>query len=57
MEFFSDRYSWDLWDPGVVSDALFAVAKVISVTRMTYILAVSERLGPLIISLARMIMV
>ncbi|ELT87570.1 hypothetical protein CAPTEDRAFT_23127, partial [Capitella teleta] len=50
-----NRYNWDLWDPGLVSDALFAVANVISVTRMTYILAVSERLGPLIISLARMI--
>lgn len=46
-----------MWDPGLVSDALFAIANVISVCRMTYLLAVSERLGPLIISLARMIMV
>ena len=53
----SDRYYWMPYDPYVLSEALFSVANIISCWRMVGFLIVSERIGPLVISLARMIVV
>ncbi|XP_013419154.2 short transient receptor potential channel 6-like [Lingula anatina] len=49
-----DRFWWDPYDPEIVSDCLFAVANVLSFSRLTYIMPVAEFLGPLQISLGRM---
>ena len=50
----SDRYYWDKYDPYVISESLFAFGNVLSVCRMAGLLIVSERIGPMIISLAGM---
>ena len=42
-------------DPEIVSDVLFAIANVISFARTTYLMPAFEVLGPLQISLGRMI--
>ena len=42
-------------DPEIVSDVLFAIANVISFARTTYLMPAFEVLGPLQISLYRMI--
>lgn len=42
-------------DPEIVSDVLFAVANVISIARTTYLMPAFEVLGPLQISLGRML--
>ncbi|XP_046361820.2 short transient receptor potential channel 3-like [Haliotis rufescens] len=50
----ADRYYWDRYDPENVMEAVFAVANIISFTRISYIFPADELLGPLQISLARM---
>ncbi|XP_071804854.1 short transient receptor potential channel 7-like isoform X1 [Asterias amurensis] len=50
-----DRHVWKDDDPILLSEALFAVANVLSFSRMSYVLPVSEFLGPLQISLGRML--
>ncbi len=42
-------------DPEIVSDMLFAVANVMSIARTTYLMPAFEVLGPLQISLGRML--
>ena len=42
-------------DPEIVSDVLFAVANVLSIARTTYLMPAFEVLGPLQISLGRML--
>jgi len=49
------RISWSPEDPEIVSDVLFAVANVMSIARTTYIMPAFEVLGPLQISLGRML--
>ncbi|ESO82714.1 hypothetical protein LOTGIDRAFT_108754, partial [Lottia gigantea] len=51
----SNRFYWDSWDPYNVAEAAFAVANVISFTRVSYLLPANELFGPMQISLARMI--
>ncbi|XP_050397743.2 short transient receptor potential channel 7 isoform X2 [Patella vulgata] len=51
----ADRFYWDSWDPYNVAEAAFAVANVISFTRVSYLLPANELFGPMQISLARMI--
>lgn len=46
---------WHNDDPVFVSEALYALANVLSFCRLSYILPVSEFLGPLQISLGRML--
>ena len=53
----SDRFYWDAWDPGHVSEALFAVANILNFTRLFYLMAISEHLGPMLVSLERMLKV
>ncbi|XP_072175598.1 short transient receptor potential channel 7-like [Diadema setosum] len=49
-----DRKNWRNDDPILVAEALFAMANVLSFSRLSFILPVSEFLGPLQISLGRM---
>ena len=49
------RTKWRPEDPEIVSDVLFAVANVMSIARTTYIMPAFEVLGPLQISLGRML--
>ena len=49
------RFEWKPDDPEIVSDVLFAVANVLSIARTTYLMPAFEVLGPLQISLGRMI--
>ncbi|XP_067652080.1 short transient receptor potential channel 7-like isoform X1 [Haliotis asinina] len=51
----ADRFYWDSWDPYNVAEASFAVANVISFTRVSYVLPANELFGPMQISLAKMI--
>ena len=55
MFIFSDRYFWDDWDPTYICEGIFAVANVLSFSRLFYLLAANEQLGPLQVSLRRMI--
>ena len=52
-----DRLHWDPWDPIHICEGAFAVANVLSFSRLFYYLAANEHLGPLQISLRRMILV
>ncbi len=49
------RFEWLPDDPEIVSDVLFAVANVMSIARTTYLMPAFEVLGPLQISLGRML--
>lgn len=49
------RLWWHPYDPETVSDCLFAIANVVSFARVTYLMPASEVLGPLQISLGRMV--
>ncbi|XP_064625056.1 short transient receptor potential channel 7-like isoform X4 [Lineus longissimus] len=49
------RLWWNTYDPQIVSDCLFAIANIMSFVRVTYIMAAFENLGPLQLSLGRMI--
>jgi len=49
------RFQWQPNDPEIVSDVLFAIANVLSIARTTYLMPAFEVLGPLQISLGRMI--
>ncbi|XP_071959351.1 short transient receptor potential channel 7-like [Antedon mediterranea] len=51
----SDRRLWDASDPTLIGEAMFAVANVLSFARVSFILPASEFLGPLQISLGRML--
>ncbi|WAR11309.1 TRPC3-like protein, partial [Mya arenaria] len=50
----SDRFFWKTWDPINLSEGLFAVANVLSFSRISYFLPVNAALGPLQISVGRM---
>ncbi|BFZ03481.1 hypothetical protein BsWGS_06520 [Bradybaena similaris] len=51
----ASRFQWDQYDPEIVSDVLFAIANVISFARTTQLMPAFEVLGPLQISLGRMV--
>jgi len=53
----ADRYYWNAWDPVYVCEGLFAVGNILNFTRLFHLLAISELLGPMLISLERMIKV
>ena len=50
----ADRRFWQNDDPFLVSESLFGIANVISYTRLSYLLAVSEIFGPLQITLVKL---
>lgn len=53
--FISDRLFWDSFDPHNLAEGMFAVANVISFTRLSYLLPANELFGPMQISLAKMV--
>ena len=57
MSPFSDRFYWDSMDPINMAEGLFAVANILSFSRISYLLPANETLGPLQISLGNMIKV
>ena len=57
MSSFSDRFYWDSMDPINMAEGLFAVANILSFSRISYLLPANETLGPLQISLGNMIKV
>lgn len=54
---FSDRFHWDTYDPINLSEAMYSVATIISFARISYLLPANESLGPMQISLGRMLKV
>ncbi|XP_055890831.1 short transient receptor potential channel 7-like [Biomphalaria glabrata] len=51
----ADRINWDVMDPINTSEGLFAMANILSFSRISYLLRANEILGPLQISLGKMI--
>ncbi|XP_055893356.1 short transient receptor potential channel 4-like isoform X3 [Biomphalaria glabrata] len=51
-----DRKDWEAYDPNLIAEALFAAANIFSSLKLVNIFTVSPYLGPLQISLGRMIM-
>lgn len=50
------REKWDTWDPMLISEGLFSAANIFSSLKLVYIFSVNPYLGPLQVSLSRMIM-
>lgn len=51
----ADRFYWQPFDPINAAEALFAVANILSFSRVSYLLPANEALGPLQITLGRMV--
>ncbi|KAL3859306.1 hypothetical protein ACJMK2_009531 [Sinanodonta woodiana] len=51
----ADRFYWSPWDPINISEGLFAIGNILSFARVSYLLPANEALGPLQISLGRML--
>nr|XP_023020264.1 transient receptor potential-gamma protein-like [Leptinotarsa decemlineata] len=50
------REHWDAWDPMLISEGLFSAANIFSSLKLVYIFSVNPHLGPLQVSLSRMVM-
>ncbi|KAJ8982358.1 hypothetical protein NQ317_013109 [Molorchus minor] len=50
------REKWDAWDPMLISEGLFSAANIFSSLKLVYIFSVNPHLGPLQVSLSRMVM-
>ncbi|XP_044748362.1 transient receptor potential-gamma protein isoform X2 [Coccinella septempunctata] len=50
------RSEWDDWDPMLISEGLFSAANILSSLKLVYIFSVNPHLGPLQVSLSRMVM-
>ena len=53
----TDRKYWHWFDPMNICEGFFAIANVLSFSRLFYLLAANDRLGPLGVSIQRMILV
>ncbi|XP_076449136.1 short transient receptor potential channel 7-like [Babylonia areolata] len=51
----ADRMNWMTWDPVNLAEGMFAMANILSFSRIFYLLPANEYLGPLQISLGRML--
>ncbi|KAK3868589.1 hypothetical protein Pcinc_026035, partial [Petrolisthes cinctipes] len=49
------RQNWDSWDPMLIAEGLFAAANIFSSLKLVYIFSVNPYLGPLQVSLSRMV--
>ena len=49
--------NWMKWDPVNLAEGMFAIANILSFSRISYLLPANEYLGPLQISLGRMLKV
>ncbi|XP_048512016.1 transient receptor potential-gamma protein isoform X5 [Athalia rosae] len=56
MEIHLQREQWDTWDPMLISEGLFSAANIFSSLKLVYIFSVNPHLGPLQVSLSRMVM-
>ncbi|KAG8452765.1 hypothetical protein GDO86_004524 [Hymenochirus boettgeri] len=52
----SKREEWEMWHPTLVSEALFAIANIFSSLRLISLFTANSHLGPLQISLGRMLL-
>ncbi|GJQ65198.1 hypothetical protein Trydic_g7337 [Trypoxylus dichotomus] len=52
----NERKNWDAWDPMLISEGLFSAANIFSSLKLVYIFSVNPHLGPLQVSLSRMVM-
>ncbi|XP_014679441.1 PREDICTED: transient receptor potential-gamma protein-like [Priapulus caudatus] len=52
---FAPRKDWDAYDPTLISEGLFAAANIFSSLKLVHIFTVNPYLGPLQISLGRMV--
>ena len=52
---YAKREFWDATDPTLISEGLFAAANIFSSLKLIYIFTINPHLGPLQISLGRMI--
>ncbi|PIO31389.1 hypothetical protein AB205_0132560, partial [Aquarana catesbeiana] len=50
------RNQWDMWHPTLVAEALFAIANIFSSLRLISLFTANSHLGPLQISLGRMLL-
>ncbi|KAM7412783.1 hypothetical protein PAMA_020252 [Pampus argenteus] len=50
------RCSWEMWHPTLVAEALFAIANIFSSLRLVCLFTANSHLGPLQISLGRMLL-
>ncbi len=50
------REDWDAYDPNLIAEGLFAVANIFSTLKLIFIFTINPHLGPLQISLGRMVM-
>ncbi|XP_012217275.1 transient receptor potential-gamma protein isoform X3 [Linepithema humile] len=50
-----EREEWDTWDPMLISEGLFSAANIFSSLKLVYIFSVNPYLGPLQVSLSRMV--
>ncbi|XP_071353043.1 short transient receptor potential channel 4b [Trachinotus anak] len=50
------RNSWEMWHPTLVAEALFAIANIFSSLRLICLFTANSHLGPLQISLGRMLL-
>nr|XP_040048676.1 short transient receptor potential channel 4b [Gasterosteus aculeatus aculeatus] len=50
------RKSWEMWHPTLVAEALFAIANIFSSLRLICLFTANSHLGPLQISLGRMLL-
>ncbi|KAI3381524.1 hypothetical protein SNEBB_008688, partial [Seison nebaliae] len=51
----ADRFNWSQWDPRNLAENMFAIANILSFTRIMFILPANQQLGPLQISLGKMV--
>ncbi|XP_056139743.1 short transient receptor potential channel 4b [Lampris incognitus] len=50
------RESWEMWHPTLVAESLFAIANIFSSLRLIWLFTANSHLGPLQISLGRMLL-
>ena len=53
---YKSRDSWETWHPTLVAEALFAIANIFSSLRLICLFTANSHLGPLQISLGRMLL-
>ncbi|KAB5543487.1 hypothetical protein PHYPO_G00079730 [Pangasianodon hypophthalmus] len=53
---FKPRKDWEMWHPTLVAEALFAIANIFSSLRLISLFTANSHLGPLQISLGRMLL-
>ncbi|XP_037087479.1 LOW QUALITY PROTEIN: transient receptor potential-gamma protein-like [Pollicipes pollicipes] len=50
------RECWDAWDPMLIAEGLFGAANIFSSLKLVYIFSINPHLGPLQVTLSRMVL-